>query len=246
MDIIIPVFNEKENILVTLGALSREVKTKARVLICYDMPDDDTLPAVRGNPQAYPGLMVEFVQNLGRGVHAAVMAGFAASRAPFVFVYPADDDYNAGVLDRLVSLAREGSDIVCASRFMPGGSMVGCPLLKAILVRVGNATLYYLARLPSRDSSNGLRLFSRRVIDQIAVESEKGFSYSLELLVKTHRLGWKISEVPAQWFEREHGDSRFRVLQWLPAYFRWYLYAFATTYLRRPASTVTMKKLHTE
>jgi hypothetical protein len=91
-------------------------------------------------------------------------------------------------------------------------------------------------------------LFSRRVIERIAVESDQGFCYSIELLVKAHRLGWRIGEVPAQWFERRHGESRFRVLQWLPAYLRWYRYAFATTLLRRSPETVTLahdpEKLH--
>ena len=59
------------------------------------------------------------------------MAGFAASEAPFVLVFPADDDYNAGMLDAMVAKAAAGADIVCASRFIPGGSMVGCPWLKA-------------------------------------------------------------------------------------------------------------------
>ena len=44
-----------------------------------------------------------------------------------VVVYPADDDFNAAILDRMVALAKEGCDIVCASRFMPGGTMQGCP-----------------------------------------------------------------------------------------------------------------------
>jgi hypothetical protein len=79
------------------------------------------------------------------------------------------------------------------------------------------------------------------VIERIPVESDQGFCYSIELLVKTHRLGWRIGEVPAQWFERRHGESRFRVLQWLPAYLRWYGYAFATTWLRRPPDTVPLK-----
>ena len=52
--------------------------------------------------------------------------------------------------------------------------------------------------------------------------------------MKAHRLGWRVGEVPALWFERKHGTSRFRVLKWLPAYLRWYGYAFATTLLRRP------------
>ena len=124
---------------------------------------------------------------------------------------------------------------------MAGGSMVGCPWLKATLVRAANFTLYHLARLPTHDASNGFRLFSRRVIDEIAIESDRGFCYSIELLVKCHRLGWRIGEVPARWFQRAHGTSLFQVIKWLPSYLRWYAYAFATTYLMRSARTVRMK-----
>jgi len=239
LDIVIPVYNEGRNIAATLGALSRAVTTPARVLICYDHADDDTLPAIRDNPQAHAGLALDFVRNAGRGAHGAIMTGFAASTAPFVLMYAADDDYNAIIVDRMVALAKDGCDIVCASRFMPGGSMTGCPLLKAVLVRGANFTLHHLARLPTHDASNGFRMFSRRVIDRIAVESDQGFCYSIELLVKVHRLSWPVGEVPSQWIERREGKSRFRVLRWLPAYLRWYGYAFATTFLRRPPSTVT-------
>jgi len=48
-------------------------------------------------------------------------------------------------------------------------------------------------------------------------------------------------QVPARWIEREHGASRFQVIKWLPAYLRWYVYAFATTWLRRPAKSVQLK-----
>ena len=241
LDIVIPVYNEGRNIVATLSALKRSVTTPARVLICYDHAEDDTLPAIRANAQAHAGLAVEFVRNRGRGAHAAVMTGFAASTAPFVLMYPADDDTNAAMLDRMVALARAGCDIVCASRFMPGGAMVGCPLLKAALVRSANFTLRHVARLPTTDASNGFRMFSRRVVERIPVESEAGFCYSIELLVKAHRLGWRIAEVPVRWFERRHGASRFQVIKWLPAYLRWYAYAFATTFLRRPPHTVTLK-----
>jgi dolichol-phosphate mannosyltransferase len=241
LDIIIPVYNEGRNIVATLTALARDVTTPARVLVCYDRPDDDTLGTIRDHPDAHAGLPVEFVRNTGHGAHGAVMTGFAASTAPLVLMYPADDHYNARMLDKMVALAHTGCDIVCASRFMPGGAMVGCPLLKAVLVRSANFTLRHFARLPTTDASNGFRLFSRRVIERIAVESDQGFCYSIELLVKAHRLGWRIGEVPAQWFERRHGESRFRVLRWLPAYLRWYGYAFATTLLRRPPETVAPK-----
>jgi len=245
LDIVIPVYNEGANILPTLQSLVREVKTPARVLICYDREDDNTLPAIRDNPDALGDLAIDYVLNRGKGAHGAVLSGFATSDAPFVLMFPADDDYNAGMLDAMVQQAEAGCDIVCASRFMPGGSMVGCPWLKAFLACAGNFTLYYFARLPTHDASNGFRLFSRRVIDQIPIESNRGFCYSIELLVKVHRLGWTVGEVPVNWFERKQGASRFRVLNWLPSYLRWYLYAFATTYLgRRAVHHVTGKVSH--
>jgi dolichol-phosphate mannosyltransferase len=178
-------------------------------------------------------------------VHGAIMTGFATSTAPFILMFPADDHSNAPMVDRMVELARGGCDIVCPSRFMPGGAMIGCPWLKAVLVRSANFTLRHVARLPTTDASNGFRLFSRRAIERIAIESSEGFCYSIELLVKAHRLGWKIAEVPVTWIERQDGRTRFQVLRWLPAYLRWYFYAFATTFLRRPPSTVPLKETRT-
>lgn len=238
LDIVIPVYNEGKIILATLAELRRQVRVPMRILICYDRPDDDTLATIQAHPDRVEGLAIEFVRNPSRGAHAAVMAGFAASRAPYVLVFPADDDFNAGIVDAMVDKAEQGADLVCASRFIPGGCMVGCRWLKSFLVRGAAFSLYYIAGIPTRDATNGFRLFSRRVVDHIAVESNSGFCYSLELLVKCHRLGWPVSDVPAKWFERKQGASRFQVLNWVPAYMRWYLYAFATTFLRRPVSSV--------
>jgi dolichol-phosphate mannosyltransferase len=242
LDIVIPVYNEGANIVATLRALAENVKTSNRILICYDHDNDDTLPAIRNNRDAFANLVIDFVRNRGRGVHGAIMTGFADSKAPFVLVFPADDDFNTGVIDSMVAKGEAGCDIVCASRFMPGGGMYGCPWLKAGLVRAGSFTLYYLARLPTHDASNGFRLFSRHAVEQIEIESERGFCFSIEMLVKCHRLGWRIAEVPVRWFQRTHGESRFQVMTWLPDYLRWFRYAFATTYLRRRGESVPRKR----
>lgn len=241
LDIVIPVYNEGGNILRTLAALKRCVATPFRVLICYDFEGDDTLSTIRSNRRECSGLDIVLVRNRARGAHHAIMSGFQASTAPFILMYPADDDYNADMLDSMVKKAQGGADVVCASRFMPGGEMQGCPWLKALLVRLANFTLYHFAGLPTHDSSNGFRLFSRRVIERIPIESDTGFCYSIELLVKCHRLGWTVAEVPASWHERRAGQSRFRVLKWLPAYLRWYRYAFATTWLRRSPQSVELR-----
>lgn len=242
LDIVIPVYNEGANIVPTLRALARDVKTPNRILICYDREDDDTLPAIENNRESFNSLAISVVRNRGRGAHGAVLTGFSSGDAPYVLVFPADDDFNTGIIDSMVAEAENGFDIVCASRFMAGGNMVGCPWLKAVLVRLASFTLYHVARLPTHDASSGFRLFSRRALDEIAIESERGFCYSIELLVKCHRLGWPIGEVPAQWFERTRGSSRFQVIKWLPDYLRWYTYAFATTYFRRPSESVRRKR----
>ena len=145
----------------------------------------------------------------------------------------ADDDYNAGLIDQMVSSFQEGYQVVVPSRFVQGGSFVGCPWLKNILVRLSSWSMHYLACVPVHDATNGFRLFSRRLLDTVQLESNQGFTYSIELLVKCHRLGWKIAELPAQWHERKSGQSKFRIYKWVAAYFQWYRYAFETTYLRR-------------
>ncbi len=229
LDIIIPVYNERENITAVLKSLELHVRTPFRVLICYDFDEDNTLVELK--KFSSPRFEVIPVKNRGRGAHGAVLTGFAFGSTPAVLVFPADDTYNAAILDRMYDEFRRGSDVVAASRFMKEGCMEGCPLLKSMLVRTAAFTLNRFARIPARDASNGFRLFSRRLLDTVEIESTDGFSYSIELLVKCHRLGWRISEVPAKWFEREHGKSRFSVLKWIPHYLRWYFYAFETTYL---------------
>jgi dolichol-phosphate mannosyltransferase len=240
IDIVIPVYNEGSNIRRILEALHEGIHHPFRALICYDFDEDTTIEALKDYKTP---VEVVYVKNPSRGPHAAVRAGFDASNAPAVLVFPADDDYNPPIIDKMIAMVNEGCEIVCASRFVPGGSMIGAPWLKDFLVRSSAFALYHVARMPTRDASNGLRMFSRRVLDSIVIESEIGFSYSIELLVKTQRLGWRICDTPAQWIERRagEGESNFKVLNWLPAYLTWFFYAFATTYMRRPASTVLLK-----
>ena len=239
VDVIIPVYNEGENIVPTLDSLRRFLDYRVRVLICYDRDDDDTLSALAGYPAA--PLELVLVRNAGRGVLGAVKTGLAASTAPCVVTMPADDDYNAHRLNAMIGACQDGHDVVVASRFMRGGGgLVGCPRLKAAIVEAADWFLFHVARLPTHDATNGFRIFSRRVIDQIPIESEVGFAYSIELLVKAHRLGWSVVEMPVVWHQRKAGQSRFQIVRWLPQYMKWLLYALATTYAGRGAASVKL------
>jgi glycosyltransferase involved in cell wall biosynthesis len=239
LDIVIPVYNEGENILDALNALKQHVHTPFRVLILYDFDEDNTLPAVRRAGDI--GFEIKLVKNRGKGVHGAIMTGFEEVQAPAAIVFPADEAYNAPILDAMYAKFKEGNDVVIASRFMKGGDMSGGPFFKSILVRVASFVLKWFVGLPASDATYGLRLSSKRILDTVEIESTAGWTYAIELLVKCHRLGWGVAEIPAKWLRREKGASRFDLKKWLPHYARWFIYAMQTTYLRRSPDTVKIK-----
>ena len=108
-------------------------------------------------------------------------------------------------------------------------------------MRTASTTLFLFSSIPVRDASNGFRLFSRRLLNSVEVESKVGFAYSLELLAKCNRLQLKIFEISAQWEERSEGSSRFKILKWLPGYLKWYFYGLGTTWLKKGPQDVRKK-----
>ena len=243
LEIIIPVYNEGEKINQVFNQFQNQVDTKFRVLVCYDHEDDNTLKGY--DPNNYDFEIIQ-LKNNGIGAHDAVITGLSYSDSDCVIVFPADDIVNQNIIDDMYNKFCDGSEIVVASRFMMGGSMKGCPILKSILVRAASKTLYLFSSIPVKDASNGFRLFSRRILNLVKIESNTGFTYSIELLVKCKRLGWKIGEVPAQWEERTQGNSRFKVIQWAPNYIRWYFYGLSTSWLFKGPETVKMKVQKTD
>ena len=231
IDIVIPVFNEGASIIEVIELLELNVKTRFRILICYDFEEDDTLEAINRSERS---AVIEFIKNNGAGPCDAVKSGFNASHSECVIVYPGDDISNQKIIDPMYKKFIQGSDVVVASRFIPGGSMIGCPLVKSILVRAASFSLFMLSSIPVKDASNGFRLFSRKALNLINIESTHGFTYSLEILVKCNRLKLPIAEVPAQWIERKEGKSNFKVFFWLKMYLRWYRYGLETTWFNSP------------
>jgi len=119
--------------------------------------------------------------------------------------------------------------------------MEGGPFLKSLIVRIASFVLHRLVGVPASDATYGLRLFSKKLLDSVLIESTQGFTYAVELLVKCHRLRWNVAEIPASWYRRASGESRFNLRKWLPYYARWFFYALATTYLRKSPNTVKLK-----
>ena len=237
IDIVIPVFNEIY-ISKLFHLLEKDVKTKFRVLLCYDNNSDKTLTSY--NQDSFKFKICK-VKNKYSGPHGAIISGFEKCESEAIIVYPADDFVNTKILDHLYTKYLQGYEIVVPSRFIKGGAMKNCPLIKSILVRFASFSLFYLSRIPVKDISNGFRLFSLNYINLIKIESKKGFTFSIELLVKADRLGLAIAEVPSYWEERKYGKSRFKISAWLLDYMRWYIYALETFWFRKSPKTVKLK-----
>lgn len=230
-EIVIPIFNEGNNILKVLSLLNQSIIYKVRVLLCYDLDNDDIFKSQKLlNKFKFEVL---FVKNPSKGPCSAIKSGLLFGNAKCVIVYPADDFLNYKILDKMYELYLTGSEIVVASRFVKGGSMKNCPLFKEIFVRLASGTLFFFSTIPVKDASNGFRLFSRKILNLFTIESLVGFAYSLELLVKCDRLKLKISEIPAQWEERSEGQSKFKVFKWFSQYLKWYIYGLSTTWLNK-------------
>jgi hypothetical protein len=116
----------------------------------------------------------------------------------------------------------EGFDIVAASRYMPGGDQIGGPPFKTFLSRLAGRSLYVLAGIPTRDPTSAFKMYRRSMLEKLQIESDRGFEISLEIVVKAHLAGYRITEVPTVWRDREEGESNFKLMRWLPRYLRWY------------------------
>jgi glycosyltransferase involved in cell wall biosynthesis len=226
ISIVVPVYNESENIQPFLRELEPYLHQPHETLIVYDFPEDSTLPAIAAMQP--PPADVRLVHNtLGKGVLNALKAGFKAARGDVIVVMMADRSDEPKDVEPMAELVRAGADVVAGSRYMKGGGQQGGPLLKRTFSRLAGMTLHYLAGLPTRDATNNFRAYSRRVVEQIPIEGQASFALALELTLKAHWNGWRIAEVPTMWHDRTAGVSRFRTFAWMPHYLKWYLKAMA-------------------
>ena len=225
LDIIIPVYNEGDLIIETLSSISKNFNYEFNILICYDEERDNTIEAINQSDLIKKNIL--FIKNEYKGAHGAVMTGISNSKSDVVLVIPADDNYNTINLDEMFNKIKSKKiDVLCPDRFIEPNSIINGPFIKFLLVKIVNFSLHYLASVPTKDSTNGFRFFSRKVISNIKIVSNTGFTYSLEYLLKALEKGYRIDTFPAKWIERKKGQSRFRILKWAFNYLYWYFYAF--------------------
>jgi dolichol-phosphate mannosyltransferase len=243
--VVVPVFNEAENIVPFCRKALAELPPGYELLICYDFEQDSTLPVLAALPAEEKPANIRLVRNaLGQGVRYAIEAGMRAAQAPVVVVMMADLSDDFARVAEMVRRAGAGADVVCASRYMRGGKQIGGPLLKGLMSRAAGLSLHWATGLPTHDPTNSFKAYRKDFLVRTPIESTAGFSLGMELTIKAHFGGGRVEEVPAVWIDRTTGQSRFKLWKWLPFYLRWYWWALRRSWLPWAGDRAAGRKGH--
>jgi len=224
LNIVIPVYNEAENIKTTISQINQMVCTPHKIFIIYDFDQDNTLPIVKNLMREQTN--IELLKNkYGRGVLNAIKTGFESINEGVILVVMADLSDDLSKVDKMFNKINEGYHIVCGSRYMKGGKQIGGPRFKKLLSRLAGVSLHYLTGIPTHDITNSFKMYTKRVLNDIKIESNGGFELGMEIVIKAFLKGYKITEIPCTWRDRGAGESRFRLWKWLPKYIHWYFFA---------------------
>ncbi len=221
LSVVVPVFKEGEAVAPVLRDLTAAITTTHEILVVYDFDEDPTVPVIERLHEDLPAIRGHR-NDIGRGVLNAMKAGIASSRGDYVLISMSDGSDEPHVVDAMVALAREGADVVAASRYMKGGCQLGGPPLKRFMSRTAGLTLHWFGGVATHDPTNNFKLYSRRLLEATPIESQAGFELALELTVKATLAGRRVAEVPTTWRDRTEGQSNFKLRKWLPFYLHWY------------------------
>jgi dolichol-phosphate mannosyltransferase len=225
VSVVVPAYNESEQIRPVLDRVFEAVRLPCEVLVVVDTPDDTTVAVVDEYSLKEPRLRC-LVNTYGRGPANAIRFGIAAAAAPVAVVTMADGCDDPRQIDDLARLVDRGVAVAAASRYMPGGQQVGGPVLKGLLSKTAGRSLRLLAHIGTRDATNSFKAYSTAFVRSVGIDSRDGFEIGIELTAKARRLRMPVAEIPTIWLDRQAGVSNFRVAKWIPGYLRWYRFAF--------------------
>lgn len=225
LSVVMPAYNESEQIVPALERLCDSITLDHEILVVVDSPDDRTIPAMEAEAERFPSARI-VVQDYGRGPANAIRYGFDAATAPCVVVTMADGSDDVRLIDDLVRLVERGCAVAAASRYMAGGAQIGGPRLKKYMSRSAGLSLHLLTGVGTRDATNSFKAYDSAFVRDVGLQSSGGFEIAIELVAKAHRLRRPIAEIPTIWLDRNAGSSNFQIRRWLPAYLRWYRFAY--------------------
>jgi dolichol-phosphate mannosyltransferase len=208
--VIVPTFNEHENLPTLVSGLMAHPRTQ--VLVVDDESPDGTGQLADGLAREHPG-RIDVIHRTGRrGLGRSYVEGFThAIRQPVDLIAQMDADlsHDPAQLPQIVA-ASDRADVVIGSRYVPGGEIVNWPARRRLLSRFANTYIRTVTRLSARDCTSGYRCWHRETLAALPLDGifSDGYAFLIEMLFMAAQRGCRVAEVPITFVERRLGVSK--------------------------------------
>lgn len=211
--VIIPTYNEKENIAAIVRAVF-QLRQDYHVLVIDDGSPDGTAAIVRTLQQEFPGQLFLEERTGKLGLGTAYIHGFRWSLSKgyrFIFEMDADFSHNPNDLERLYEACRSGNaDVAIGSRYVKGGGTINWPWDRIFLSRGGSLYTRIITWIPVKDTTAGFVCYKREVLEAMNLDAITflGYAFQIEMKFASWKLGFRIREVPIIFEDRKYGSSK--------------------------------------
>ncbi len=210
--IIIPTYNEKENLPFLVASISQTMANyDYHVLVVDDNSPDGTGQVAEELKKNYP---VEVLHRSGKlGLGSAYLAGFKIALqkgADLIFEMDADFSHNPKDLPRLISAINDGVDLAIGSRRVKGGKIIGWNWWRHFCSGAAMFFSRLILGLKTKDVTAGFRCYRRQVLEKINLDEIKsnGYAFQEETLYRVEKMGFRVVEIPVTFLDRQKGQSK--------------------------------------
>lgn len=210
--VIIPTYNEKENIRDIIQTVLN-LEGAFHVLVIDDGSPDGTAGIVKQMQEGAAG-RIHLLERSGKmGLGTAYLTGFRwALEHGYDYIFEMDADFSHDPKDllRLYAACKEGADLSVGSRYCNGVSVVDWPMSRIVMSYFASAYVRTILRMKVYDTTAGFVCYSRKVLETIDLDQVrmKGYGFQIEMKYTAWRLGFKLKEVPIIFTNRQKGTSK--------------------------------------
>ena len=211
--IIIPTYNEKENIEKIIRAVF-SLDGEYHIIVIEDGSPDGTGEIVKRMQKEFPERLFMIERSGKQGLGTAYIAGFkwaVAHGYDYIFEMDADFSHNPEDVPRLYAACAEGgADLAIGSRYCNGISVINWPIGRVIMSYYASVFVRTVLNMRIFDTTAGFKCYRRKVLETIDLDNirMKGYGFQIEMKYTTHKLGFKIAEVPIIFVDRKEGTSK--------------------------------------
>lgn len=211
--IIIPTYNEKENITAMIETVMA-LPFAPDLLVIDDNSPDGTADLVRQSQPRFPGRIDMICREGKLGLGTAYIAGFKyALERGYDYIFEMDCDFSHNPADTVRLLGEcevNGSDLAVGSRYKSGVNVVNWPMGRVLMSYFASKYVRFITRIPVSDTTAGFVCYKADVLRAIDLDNIrfKGYAFQIEMKFTAHQLGFKVGEVPIVFTNRVLGTSK--------------------------------------